>query len=209
MACYLSSTLPSPSNNAKRKRVLELGSGVGYLALVMAGVGYDVLASDVEPVVSSVLRQNVEDGGRVLRCRGRAEEGDLEVVELDWTHPQLCELDVDGGGVDMIVATDTIYHHPLVRPFFETMMHFSNPSKSWSGPTPLVVLAIERRDGEMVDRALDVGKEMGFDLRRVGRGRVEKGMEKAGWGGGEGWEGVEIWRGRWKGPERRDGGMKS
>jgi len=50
-----------------RERVLELGSGVGYLSLVLSSMGYDVVASDVEPVLSSVLLPNIEDGLRVLR----------------------------------------------------------------------------------------------------------------------------------------------
>ena len=59
----------------------------------------------------------------------------------------------------------------------------------------------------MVDIALKMGREMGFDLRRVGRGRVGRAVEKAGWGwegSGRGWEGVEIWRGRWRGGREGD-----
>lgn len=59
----------------------------------------------------------------------------------------------------------------------------------------------------MIDSALIIGREMGFELRRVGRGRVEKCVQRAGWGwkGSEGWEGVEIWRGRYKGHTAESG----
>lgn len=191
VAVYLSSLLlPSTSS----RRVLDLGSGVGYIPLVLSSLGYDMVASDIEPVLSSVLRPNLDDGLRVLKSTGR-DVGDVRLLELDWTDPAKWRR-MDDDGFSMIVSTDTLYHRPLVQPFWDALLHFSDIT-----PTPLILLGIERRDTDLVDSALEIGREMGFDLRRVGRGRMEKCVEKAGWGwkGGEGWEGVEIWRGRFRG----------
>ncbi|RSH83847.1 hypothetical protein EHS25_005462 [Saitozyma podzolica] len=121
MACYLRDTLnitpPSAfkstttsqksdgtgSSRVERKgrRVLELGSGIGYLALCMACWGYDVLATDVEPVLSGVLLPNVEDGRRVLeRIKGGGRDvGIVQVGALDW-------VDVSRGG-SLPWASDT------------------------------------------------------------------------------------------------------
>jgi len=184
-----------------RASVLELGSGVGYLALTLASMGYDVVASDIEPVISTVLRPNVEDGLRVLRG-SMGDVGDVRVVDLDWTVDDPIGLLLERGlgrgrEISTIISTDTIYHPPLIKPFFNTLAGLCRGGNA----SPVIILGIERRDSEMVDRALEVGMEMGFDLKRVGKGRVEKVVEKAGWGwkGGEGWEGVEIWRGRLRG----------
>ena len=188
---------------SKRRKVLELGSGVGYLALCLCALGYDVIASDIEPVLSNVLRPNIIDGLGVIRAsRGsgaRAETDPIQVVPLDWegeAFEQISAVMQEEREISMIVSTDTIYHPPLVYPFFRAIASVSERMRT----APLVLLAIERRDGRMVDSALDMGRSMGIELKKVGKGRVEKAVEKAGWGwkAGIGWEGVEIWRGRWK-----------
>jgi len=61
--------------------VIELGSGIGLSALVLASLGWDVLATDIQPVVDAVLRPNVRNNAHGLLS------GSVQVRELDWTVP--------------------------------------------------------------------------------------------------------------------------
>ena len=216
LACYLSATLPSGSPSTGTKKVLELGSGVGYLSLVLASMGYGVIATDIEPVLSSVLRPNIEDGLRVLRGRGaETGTGDISVKHLDWnvfvfaaTEAESSELkpleEEEGfgfGHLNTIVMSDTIYHPPLILPLFSTIRRLSVQSGHGHGlPTPTLYFALERRDSRLVDQALETARSMGFELKRVGNGRVAKAVRATGWGWrDESWAGIEVWKGRYKG----------
>lgn len=101
MSIYLESILPPPTSSytstssiltggARRKQAIELGSGIGYLSLYLASKGYDVLATDIEPSLSSVLAPNVEHGKEVIRMhhariKGGVEGvGEVRVGEIDW-----------------------------------------------------------------------------------------------------------------------------
>ncbi|CAG8645614.1 14609_t:CDS:2 [Acaulospora colombiana] len=71
----------------RRKRAIELGSGIGLTALALHSMGWDVCATDVEPVVSTVLRPNIKmnTGDPVRECK---KDGHiLECRELDWAVP--------------------------------------------------------------------------------------------------------------------------
>jgi hypothetical protein len=192
----------------RRKRALELGAGVGYLSLCLAAWGYDMLATDVPPVLDSVLQSNVEEGVQLLRglrARGR-DVGEIQVAKLDWEEAARWDglpwVNSDGESLqagrtdlgppfDMIVTTDTLYAPSLVKPFWSTILHLSRFQPS----PPPVYIALENRDPGMIDSALDVGREMGFELKRIGAGRVGKAVENAGWRWEKrDWEGVEIWK---------------
>lgn len=71
LSCYLSSLpLPTCTTNsrgeAQAKQAIELGAGVGYLTLVLASLGYDVVSTDIPPVLDIVLRPNIDEGQNVL-----------------------------------------------------------------------------------------------------------------------------------------------
>lgn len=51
---------------------MELGAGVGYLSLVLASQGWDVVSTDIPPVLDIVLRPNIDDGEGVLARMGSA-----------------------------------------------------------------------------------------------------------------------------------------
>lgn len=237
----------------RRRRVLELGSGIGYLALCLACWGYDVLSTDVEPVLSGVLVPNVEEGLRVLeRMRGAGRDvGTVQVGSLDWVEVsrggslpwvsdngpgpipptplrsttataqgsagtgdleastrsrELIQSTNSTNHFDMILTTDTLYSTSLISPLWSTLAIIS---KSQNTPPPIYI-ALENRDPPLIDSALEVGRSMGFELKRVGAGRVGRAVEKAGWGWGrEEWEGVEIWRGRWRGLGGERGGSEA
>jgi hypothetical protein len=186
---------------------------VGYLPLCLVAWGWDVIATDIEPVVSTVLTPNAADGLDVIR-REMARRGTLASVgsiiplELDWLdyvaadtpphdpdHPD----PLQGDYLDLIITTDTLYAPSLTQPLWSTLTHFSNLSRSRhpKGKSPELLLALENRDPGMIDQALDVGRAMGWILKRVPDTRVQKGVEKAAWGWSRAeWEGVEVWKGR-------------
>ncbi|KAG8784825.1 hypothetical protein FRC16_002101 [Serendipita sp. 398] len=104
-----SSNMNNKPRGRRRKRAIELGSGIGLTALVLYSMGWDVCATDVEPVLTSVLRPNilinsnssVTGGGSSSRggvspaepWDEEEDDGDappvsrIECRELDWTVP--------------------------------------------------------------------------------------------------------------------------
>jgi len=51
---------------------VELGAGVGYLSLVLASQGWDVVSTDIPPVLDIVLRPNIDEGEGALARMGSA-----------------------------------------------------------------------------------------------------------------------------------------
>lgn len=223
LACYLSALAPAPSASASKTNVkcaVELGAGVGYLSLVLASLGYDVTATDIPPVLDSVLAPNIAAGldrltrrvatpvfaGKVpSRNLSRAKDlpGRKEIIgritarELDWLNP---DPDVEALRPDVIVTSDTIYHPVLVPALFGTIARLSASSVIAGKKPPTIYLCLERRDSRMVDSALSQAATFGIQLKRIGHGRVAKSVERAGWDWkDEDWEGVEVYKGKWTG----------
>ncbi|WVQ74086.1 hypothetical protein IAR50_003671 [Cryptococcus sp. DSM 104548] len=209
LSAYLSS-LPAPSNG-KPARALELGGGTAFTALVLASLGYEVVSTDIEPVLSSVLGPNIDMGRRVLL--GNNLPASVTPRSLDWAHvdqlytgKQEATPEDDwlkpAGGWDTLVMTDTFYAPHLIEPLWNTLIYLSTGSPSSTAPPlttkpPPIYIALEARDPILIARALEAGRAKGFELKKVGK-RVGKEVEKWGWGK-EDWEGVEVWKGRYKG----------
>ncbi|PWN50189.1 hypothetical protein IE53DRAFT_330737 [Violaceomyces palustris] len=88
LPCLLRSSrcaLPS-SVEEERPRAIELGSGTGLVSLLLARLGFEVLATDVEPPLGTVLRPNVEQGRHSLeKATARGQScGSIQVSHLDW-----------------------------------------------------------------------------------------------------------------------------
>ncbi|WVW78573.1 hypothetical protein I302_100529 [Kwoniella bestiolae CBS 10118] len=208
----------------KKKVVLELGSGTGYNSLNILALGYKVISTDIEPVLSGVLRPNIENNLRVLRNSGlNLEEGDVYVEELDWMNIaslydnsqiqiQLRNNDQEIGmgmdvpseldylkTIDMIIMSDTFYSPTLTFPLWKTLLYISRLTPTSNKP-PIIYISLERRDPTLIDAALDLGREMGFELKKVNRSRLSREMQSSKWGWkGDDWEGVEVWKCRWRG----------
>ncbi|PVF97778.1 hypothetical protein CPB86DRAFT_815226 [Serendipita vermifera] len=80
-------TLSDKSPKQRRKRAIELGSGIGLTALALHSMGWDVCATDVEPVVSTVLRPNIKMNTGDSTRASKRDDHILECKELDWTVP--------------------------------------------------------------------------------------------------------------------------
>jgi hypothetical protein len=203
LALYFAS-LPPPRHDKKhRQRVLDLGSGIGFLPLCLASRGYKVIATDVPSVIDSVLSQNISTGLSEIKRLDTRSDPDVQVTTLDWeTVAQTGQLpDSVNGKIDMLITSDTIYAPHLVRPLFETLriISFSSSSSSSSSGRgsgqPTIYITLERRDSTLVDSALEIANDMGLALRRVDRGKIDRLRDEAGWNKDD-WDDVEIWKGK-------------
>ena len=82
-------------------RVLELGSGVGLVALALACRGANVVATE-RAIALPLLEKNVEANAAVVKKSG----GTIESAALDWTTP---DADVLNRGYDAIVGADLCF----------------------------------------------------------------------------------------------------
>jgi predicted nicotinamide N-methyase len=110
--------LPSPIIG-RRLQVLELGSGTGLVGLAMAGLGADVVLTDL-PSIHANLARNTESNASIIAQNG----GSARTGVLDWTKPTICELMPDAGDCSksencmskfpLILAADSLYssEHP-------------------------------------------------------------------------------------------------
>ncbi|GLB35032.1 putative lysine methyltransferase [Lyophyllum shimeji] len=190
-------------------RVVELGSGIGLTALVMSSLGWDVLATDIPHVISSVLAANIQNNLQNLPPAS----GRINVRELDWTIPpdrwtwdnsaaiasrspsSLRSSDaLLSPPFDLVCSADTVYTPALVEPLLRTLHALCTLSSAASAPP--VYLCIERRDPALIERMLaDARGTWGFDVERIPDRKLAKAMDKAGikWPKEE-WEGIEIWK---------------
>lgn len=76
-----------PTSSGRKLRVLELGSGTGLVGLAMAGLGADVVLTDL-PSIHPNLNRNAMDNAAVITQNG----GSVRTGILDWTEPTLCQL---------------------------------------------------------------------------------------------------------------------
>ncbi|KIM80751.1 hypothetical protein PILCRDRAFT_822017 [Piloderma croceum F 1598] len=224
LSLFLANSHKRPSPSIGRPKAVELGSGVGLTALTLAALGWDVLATDVSNVITTVLSQNIARNTAVLP----AGSGCIEIRELDWTvtpekwswdndrviasasceNPQgasdlqLSSLQVEsslqrpGPPFDLIVTSDTIYSPELARPLLRTLYALYSASRTPHTRCPPIYLCIERRDPTLIDRTLAEAKDVwGFTVVRIPHRKVVKAMDKGGVKWDqEEWEGIEIWK---------------
>ncbi|CAE6418560.1 unnamed protein product [Rhizoctonia solani] len=217
LAAYVAS-LPPPAKNAAH--VIELGSGIGFTALVLASLGYHVLATDAHPSVISLLTQNIQRNSQNL-------PGSVQVRELDWcvpperwdwsdpssiTSPRAYS-DVVPRSFDLIVTADTLYVPHLTPHLLRTLDHIqaltpvtrSSPPSSNSNQSeannnhrprrPTTLVALERRDPALIDSALAL---VPGSLTRIPHKKLSKALQGVGWNwDASDWEGVEIWKIKW------------
>lgn len=198
-----------------RRRMLELGSGTGLLSLLMARLGWQVTATDIPPVLDSVLRPNVRAGLYQLVNTGLAVADQIHVAELDWMaapgrwlwHPQFGfpstkeHTNTPDTNIaaethfDLILTADTIYEPSLIRPLFSTIAHLCTRQ---ADSRPTVLLALERRDPAHITEALSIAQEeYSLNFKQIPVKRVRKIFDTLGDGATwsrDDWDGVEIWK---------------
>ena len=186
----------------------------------MSSLGYDVLATDTNHVCDSILRRNIAENLRHLPVN---DAGSVQVRVLDWHVPSdawnwhnpshiasrarpsqtsrvIPDEDMLHPPFDLIVSSDTLYDASLIDPFFSTLkalcLQGRDPTSSVPQKYPLVLLALERRDPELISAAL---ARSPIPLTRVPARKLGKALERAGihWQAAD-WDGVEIWKGVWR-----------
>ncbi|BGP68257.1 hypothetical protein NBRC10513v2_001590 [Rhodotorula toruloides] len=203
LSVYLQHTL----GTARRGwRAIDLGSGTGVVALTLASLGYDTLATDVDFIVNGVLRGNVEANRQKLRAGGG---GWLEARTLDWFDDPSSWPFKDAGGdegqnmkamsiqppFNLITTADTVYDPSLSTPLLSTLRSLSLLSPS----PPPVYLALEARDPALAAAFFrSAANDFGFKAARIEHAKVKKLVEDKegtlGWENEEDWEGVELWK---------------
>ncbi|KAH9484221.1 hypothetical protein JR316_0003701 [Psilocybe cubensis] len=201
-----------PASSSHPPRAIELGSGIGLTALALSSLGWDVLATDISHVISSVLEKNIKNNLPALPMGS----GLIQMRELDWSVPpdkwtwdhelavaSPSALPPAGGSsallrppFDLIFSADTVYATELVEPMLRTLHALSTMSASMSGHHfPPILLCIERRDPQLVDSLLASAKDKwNFSVERIPHKKIVKAVEKGvQWDRAE-WEDVEIWK---------------
>ncbi|KRY34960.1 Cleft lip and palate transmembrane protein 1 [Trichinella spiralis] len=101
-----------------KKRVLELGCGIGLTAICLATAGACVLATDVNDDCLKLCRKNCDENSHLMRSGGS-----VEVRRFDWSAPA----EVDWSSwllpVDVIVCADLIYEIDLNETLFSLLQN--------------------------------------------------------------------------------------
>lgn len=183
----------------------------------MSSLGWDVLATDIFHVISSVLQKNIKNNFAALPTHS----GTVCVRELDWTvQPEQWRWDHDlyiashssslsvsaaqSSGLhicppfDLIYSADTVYSAELLEPMLRTLHALSTLSAaaSPSHRFPPILLCFERRDPLLADRLLgDAENIWHFNVQRIPHKKLVKALERSGvhWNRAD-WEDVELWR---------------
>ncbi|KAL7415921.1 hypothetical protein BDY24DRAFT_250058 [Mrakia frigida] len=228
LSAYLLDTYEKGKGKANLgKRCIELGSGVGLVGLALSHLSFDVLTTDVPFILSSVLLPNLRRNPTSTLLHARELDWTVPSSEWDWSSdgggtgtsvssewidPSLLPSELVNPTASpssstntiqppfsLIITTDTLYTPALLPHLLNTLRDLSLLSLNVDLPAPPILLALERRDTNLIDTALERAKEEGFEVKMVNKGRVSKSVERwLGWEREE-WEGVEVWKLRWKG----------
>ncbi|CAN0437214.1 unnamed protein product, partial [Scytosiphon promiscuus] len=109
-----------------RARVLELGSGVGLVAMTAALLGWDVVCTDKADALP-LLELNVN---RCMSSTKRECAGKVRVMEYEWGTDAERVLDsvntatvdgTNGSGFDIVICADCVYAGASVEPLLESL----------------------------------------------------------------------------------------
>ncbi|KAG9188411.1 D-xylulose reductase [Alternaria panax] len=164
-----------PPDTQERPQVLELGSGTGLVGLAMAGLGADVVLTDL-PNICPNLAHNAQHNREVIGLNG----GTIRTAMLDWTHPTLCEpLPDDNSTVEnviipakfpLILAADSLYSPDHPRMLVDTISAWLSPDDN-----ARVIIEFPYRDCYMPEikdfrrRMLELGLEILEEGEEKGR----------------------------------------
>lgn len=196
-----------PSNLQRPPEAIEPGSSIGLTtyvrqqplsALAMSSLGWDVLATDIFHVISSVLHKNIKNNLAALPLHS----GTIHIRELDWTvRPEQWRWDhelyiafhpshsVQSSSshccppLDLIYSADTVYSTELLERMLRTLHALSTLSAA-ACPLhrfPPILLCIERRDPLLTDCLLgDAGNVWHFNVERIPHKKLVKAVERSG-----------------------------
>ncbi|KAH9178828.1 hypothetical protein EDB89DRAFT_1812582, partial [Lactarius sanguifluus] len=138
------------------KSVLELGSGAGFLGLIVADIqvchggttGSSVLyLTDVNEDVLRRCHENTQ-----LPCNASSRHENLFVESLGWSdalaEDRVRDLNtfMDNVGPDLVLGADTLYHPDMIAPFLTTLNIALRASKSPAGGVAYLALTVRNVD---------------------------------------------------------------
>ena len=94
-----------------KRRILEIGAGIGLVGVVAAAAGHNITITDINPHALAFARANAAING----CR------DVPVRLLDWFELQLT------GRYDMIVGSEVIYKEEDIDHLIGLFKHYLKP----------------------------------------------------------------------------------
>ena len=167
----LSSFLSFNRNLYKGKRVVELGSGLGFTGLVAAfGGAAKCTLTDVNPVVDGILKHNIlqnastkhdEEDASAWVKRGR---GKAQALALNWEEPEKCHAlthsDKEEDAVDVTIAAECIWLADLLDPFCKTLNTLFEREHQVRKKTPAAYISNVDRSSPDSDSKIFASKEM-------------------------------------------------
>ena len=114
-----------PSDIQQRLQVLELGSGTGLVGLAMAGLGAEVVLTDMASICPNLAHNEQANHDVISQNGGRA-----RTAILDWTHPSSCEpvqgsaagnIQIIPDSFPLILAADSLYSPDHPRMLVDTI----------------------------------------------------------------------------------------
>jgi D-xylulose reductase len=191
------------SDAQQRLQVLELGSGTGLVGLAMAGLGADVVLTDL-PSIHSNLARNSDSNSVVVALGG----GSTRTGVLDWTNPTRCELisniasgtqnEVITTKFSLILAADSLYSPEHPHMLVDTVAAWLSEDKD-----ARVIVEFPYRDAYLPEIKTFRERMTKLGLRIVGEGE-EKGFDDWGTSGANGDEDedtlVTCWWSIWARP---------
>ena len=195
-----------------------------FYSLTLSLLGFTTLTTDVPFILSSVLLPNLRRNPTSHPLHARELDwtvpssswnwssnggGTGTSITSTWVDPSRLASELPSSSshttkpsetiappFDLILTTDTLYTPQLLPHLLSTLRALSLLSHS----PPPILLALERRDTTLIDMALDRAREEGFEVKMVSKGRIAKSVDRwLGWKEREEWEGVEVWKLRYKG----------
>eukprot|EP00188_Purpureofilum_apyrenoidigerum_P002367 Plantae.Rhodophyta-Purpureofilum_apyrenoidigerum.ctg24658.p1 GENE.Plantae.Rhodophyta-Purpureofilum_apyrenoidigerum.ctg24658~~Plantae.Rhodophyta-Purpureofilum_apyrenoidigerum.ctg24658.p1 ORF type:complete len:363 (+),score=74.04 Plantae.Rhodophyta-Purpureofilum_apyrenoidigerum.ctg24658:303-1391(+) len=147
------------------KTILDLGSGTGFVGLVCAVLGANVILTDLPGAVTSLMERNRDKNSHLYEASA------VNVMPLDWTKPADIEAVLQQHPkIDLIIAAECIYIEPLVLPLINTIEKLSVGSRAdvllshgVHRLTPLISFFHElRRIGARIQRVSDKEKHPAY-----------------------------------------------
>jgi predicted nicotinamide N-methyase len=156
-----------------RLQVLELGAGTGLVGLAMAGLGADVVLTDLPSIHANLARNTLSNSAVLAQNGGSARTG-----VLDWTDPDVCELmplAADQGQSEvitrkfpLILAADSLYSPEHPHMLVDTIEAWLSDNKDAK-----VIVEFPYRDAYLPEIKTFRGR-----MERLGLAICEEGEEK-------------------------------
>ncbi|ORZ40194.1 putative methyltransferase-domain-containing protein [Catenaria anguillulae PL171] len=158
--CHYFHTQIGPAK-LKGKHILELGSGTGILAILLAKLGASVTATDMDaPIILDNIRANASRNG--VRDLIQIEPHNWGCLPAPTIDPHLC-----GHEWDYVIAADCVYT-------LEPLPLLLDSIQRLAGFKTTVLIAMERRDPYVSDQCVARAKELGFDVTKIPRAKLNK-----------------------------------